>query len=320
MGEGIALKTLARPNFYSYKHNKLIGIELEGNKFKSACNVYIDQTDEDILIHADALNEVEVSRNSVGCLFLNPPYTRSMVKGDDTYYLFLKRYLSVLVNEGILILILPKKAYENPSVIDLLLSNFDKISIDNACTNKYNQIYFIGKNTNIFERTLTIGDRKYESFGQYKKAFKDRVELLKEEEEPIEKGSRWLSYDIPTSDGPKIKYTKLTGGKLLDITSGRLSSSWEALLRVNAKKDIDFKCLVTPREWHLTQAILSGALAGEVNANGQTLLIKGSTHKEYGEAEIDEDGKKTSYQRVSPCLIALDMTQGDNYGELIKIH
>lgn len=76
-------------------------------------------------------------------------------------------------------------------------------------------------------------------------------------------------------------------------------------------------------QWHLALALAAGYIEGMVKSDdGRTLLIKGNTFKEKDERrEMDEDGNLTitRLDRFVPVIRGIELTPGDNFGNLLTI-
>ena len=113
-GEGLALEALTRET-----KTETYGIELDGERAKAA------KKRLDHLVHA-GYEQVEISPQGFGLLFLNPPYDDG--EGERKEVTFLRDMIDTLIPEGILVYIIPQGRLSRTAGA-ILSSNFTQIRV-----------------------------------------------------------------------------------------------------------------------------------------------------------------------------------------------
>lgn len=134
-------------------------------------------------------------------------------------------------------------------------------------------------------------------------------------------------YEIPIMrQEPTMRIVRLEPEQLaLEVQRHNKATLWggfDALFGGLSESSVP-KPLRDLTQWHLALALAAGYVEGMVKSDdGRTLLIKGNTFKEKDERrEMDEDGNLTitRLDRFVPVIRGIELTPGDNFGNLLTI-
>lgn len=313
-GEGMALADVVR-QFEQPDTILAHGIEINRDRYLAASD-RINQ-----VVHSD-LNEVSLPSRAYGLLWLNPPYGQIVTDkaglGDDRgtdrlEKVFFRRTISTLQTEGIMVLIVPY--YVLDKEFSLMITKwFIDVQTFMAPEQKFKQCVVMGR-----KRANATSDM----------ATAKRLEAIGSGELPPELPDYPSQdpYEIPIMrQEPTMRIVRLEPEQLaLEVQRHNKATLWggfDALFGGLSESSVP-KPLRDLTQWHLALALAAGYVEGMVKSDdGRILLIKGNTFKEKDERrEMDEDGNLTitRLDRFVPVIRGIELTPGDNFGNLLTI-
>jgi len=279
-GEGDALSQIAEGT-----GAETFGVELDRGRFECA------REKLDNVLWADALNEVKISKNSFGLLFLNPPYDYDYdpLSGEveRLEVKFMRKYFPALQDKGVLILIVPF------NILDKFAEFSGKL--------KDLRVFLFPEGESRFRQVVLFAIKQRVSRSEASK----NAEVLNRSSMctyywdlgvPIIIHVDDITYTVPPSDGEVVfKSRKFDPHEAVSKVKG--SPAWKKFQALIALKDRDTISPLTPlREGHLALLLASGIMNGEVKANGRRMIIKGVVDQKEEKIE-EEEGDKTRKTR-----------------------
>ncbi len=295
-GEGDALARLAE--ILSRKTGpelKTYGVELSPERAEKA------RERLDVVVQGDALKLYVQPRESFGLVFLNPPY--GVVGKKRLEYEFLKLATGLLAPDAPLVLVIPYYVAKN--ITDywaLWFKNTICLKFPDPEFEDFKQVVLIGKKQShrlyspdkgekrfltlvaaLDEQALSKERIPYWDFPRYMVADPEIVDAIPK-----------LDYILENPDPPQIfmttEVTKEDLGKF-----ARESRIVEDFFATHAVPDptVPFRPLMSLRQGHLIQILISGALNGRLrDEEGNEIWVKGSVWKEFQEQEEHHESEK----------------------------
>ena len=294
-GEGRALAALCEG-----RNALTFGIELDANRAAEAKGRL------DRVIHA-GYEQVEVPAESMGLLFLNPPYDDN--EGERKELTFLRDTFGTLAREGVLIYIIPAKRL-TLNVASLLAANFSRVEVFKFPDPEYgdfNQIAVLGRKTD-WPTDSTEGAKKF-----LESAAEENLKELPENPVP--------RFSIPSTPEALLHKREVPLEDLTKLLSqsplwGRLSTL------VEASEAGELASPPTPLHvGHLGLLLAAGRLNGIVGAGADRHIVVGRPEKhivESEESEEDAEGNEfTVKKRLETFRVAIKLLKPT--GEVVKL-
>lgn len=301
-GEGKTLASLAEgTSGVSY------GIELDHCRATSAR----DRVSR--AIWGDALVEAHVSPAAFGLLYLNPPYDYEMApesKAERQEARFLKRYQHTLQKDGWLILVIPYTVLKFCAAI--LARNFEKLQV----------LAFPAEEFQEFKQCVVLG-RKRSLVAKDQARETERGLALLSGKEPEDFLSTTPSLDscncrltIPSPKTIHITFKSTRIDPLEVIPLVRKCGLVDDILRDLLPKQCNSIRPLAPLEnGHLALMLAGGYMNGEIELNGQRLVIKGLVSKSEKVQSVSENssGEITVVTRDQylPTVKAIDLIRAE---------
>ncbi len=301
-GEGKTLATLADGTC-----GVTFGIELDHCRATRA---------RDNLSHAlwsDALIEAHVSPAAFGLLFLNPPYDYEMApdsKAERQEARFLKRYQHTLQKDGWLILVIPYTVLKFCAAI--LARYFEKLQV----------LAFPAEEFQQFKQCVVLG-RKRPLVAKDQARGTERSLTLLSGKEPDDFLNTTPSLDscdyrltIPTPKTTHLTFKSTRIDPLEVIPLVRKCGLVDDILRDLLPKECNSIRPLAPLEnGHLALMLAGGYMNGEIELNGQRLVIKGLVSKTEKVQSVSENsaGETTVVTRDQylPMVKAIDLIRAE---------
>jgi len=294
-GEGRALKSLCEgENAVTY------GIELDAKRAEEAKGRL------DRVIHA-GYEHVEIPAESMGLLFLNPPYDNN--EGERKELTFLRDTFGTLAREGILIYIVPAKRLTR-DVASLLAANFSRIEVFRFPDPEYGdfgQIAVLGRKSD-WPTDSSEGAKKL-----LEAASEENLKELPENPVP--------RFSIPSTPEAILHKREVSLEDLSKLLAqsplwGRLSTL------VEAGEVGELASPPTPLHvGHLGLLLAAGRLNGIVGTGADRHIVVGRPEKhivESEETEEDAEGNEfTVKKRLETFRIAIKLLRPS--GEIVKL-
>jgi hypothetical protein len=294
-GEGRALKALCEG-----RNALTFGIELDGKRAEEAKGRL------DRVIHA-GYEQVEVPAESMGLLFLNPPYDNN--EGERKELTLLRDNFGTLAREGILIYIIPAKRLSR-DVASLLAANFSRIEVFRFPDPEYGdfkQIAVLGRKID-WPTDSPEGAKKLQE-----SAAEENLKELPENSVP--------RFSIPSTPEAVLHKREISLEELSKLLVqsplwGRLSTL------VEAGEIGELASPPTPLHvGHLGLLLAAGRLNGIVGAGKDRHIVVGRPEKhivESEETEEDAEGNEfTVKKRLETFRIAIKLLRPT--GEIVKL-
>jgi tRNA1(Val) A37 N6-methylase TrmN6 len=315
-GEGNAL--IACQNYLGTTRTQSFGIELDEERVGHAK----EQLNQ--VLQADFMDCI-VTPQSMGLLFLNPPY--GDLATDPTHYLkkggrkrlekaFYQRSIHLLQPNGVLVLIIPY------STLDQELTTW----ITKHCRDV--RMYIAPEQQ--YRQLVILGIRGAEPTADA--AVPLMLNAIKQGKLPPELPAEWAlpSYRVPSSKTlPQRFATTRIDAKQLDEVVKQSPCLWEQFtLRFGQQGRPIKRPLLDLSRWHLALTLAAGQVTGLVKAHdGRCLLVKGDTFKTQVERTTyteQEDGSlleiRISQDQFVPVIRAIDVTNNSaTFGNVITI-
>ena len=240
----------------------------------------------DVVVQSDALKLYVQPREPFGLVYLNPPY--GTVGGKRLEYEFLKLATALLAKDAPLVLVIPY--YVAKGIADYWASWYHRT----LC------LKFPDPEFGEFKQVVLIGQKRYSRLlkpDEEEKRFLLLVASLNEEALK-EEGEYRFGYAEPgrtekarffleTSEPPQVFMTTDVTKEDLERFAAQ-SGLFEEILSTNTLPDptVPFQPLMSLRQGHLVQILVSGALNGKLrDREGNEIWVKGSVWKEFQEQE-----------------------------------
>ena len=260
----------------------------------------------------------------VGLLFLNPPYgfgardQLSTAKQMRLEEKFLKKSWDAMQSGGVCALIVPTQSLQK-GFVGYIAAHLDKITVYRAAVDTYNQVVIMGT------RPPRLTDITADTVRKQAELISDWANAPM-----ITEPASGVLYEVPAMpDTPFNPINHIIDHKHLSETLPRNKTLWQGFdNRFSGSLTLDKRRPLMPlSNWHTALALAAGQVEGIVeDTNGRRLLVKGATHKrketKYTE-EFDSKGDSiiiaTATDRFVPCIRAIDLTQGDNFGRVLTV-
>lgn len=318
-GEGLALEMLAQHLHECGAECRSFGVELDHDRAEAA------KRHLDHVIQADIEN-TKYSPGSVGLLFLNPPYGRTVKdqlspdKSKRLEEVFFARTFPSLQAGGVLVLVVPTQSLSEAFTYEIATHCTD-IQIFRAAVDTFKQVVIMGTKPS---RNGTIGKKQADS--------QQRLLLDYEHALPMDAPPP-LSYSVPAAP-PKtfrpLSFTVEPAVLASELEHLHAKTMWPHFGQLFSEAILPDKRrpLCALGQWHAALALAAGQVNGIVtSADGRRLLVKGSTHKTKVVTTSEEYDSKdrlvvttTSTDRFVPSIKAIDLThQSPDFGRVLTI-
>ena len=319
-GEGTALAEVRRHLSECGAVATALGVEFDPERAWHAKRLL------ETALHSD-VHDVFVSGRSIGLMFLNPPYGHTVAdnagtgegkRTDRLEMQFLRRTLSWIQPEGVLVLIVPHYVFDE-EMANVIARNFTRVTFWMAPETRFKQCVVFGLkrrsasvNASLAKRLVEMGSGTL----------------------PAELPEKWSEapYSVPSITGGDFAFNaiRLNGAELaLELDRFADSTLWPQFGQ-------HFQALEAPprrplrdlSDWHLALALAAGQIGGFVSSDtGRTLLIKGATYKgKKVSTEVEDRGDgnvvetRTATDVFVPTIRAIDFTEGSaDFGRILTI-
>ena len=314
-GEGHALRFL-RDKCQQPIH--CYGVELDKDRAMTA------QTQLDNVLNVNTFDCI-VSSNSMSFLFLNPPYgdvvtdhLGKVEKGMNRLEVqFTRRCLGMLKREGVMALVIPFTSLQ-PAFCQYLARSLGDITVYAAATDRFKQVIIMGVRRDMNgEHHRLERERHQRLLVTIGRGENIAPPLL---EQPM------TSYRLPVIPNTPFRFEVIQPDKvLLNQVFTAHQGLWHRFdsLFMQASHYTMPRPLRKLSPWHLSLALAAGQISGHVVSNdGQRqLLVKGGTKKvQRMTTSVDESGLTTTkIDQFIPTIRAIDITPGDNFGNIVVI-
>jgi len=324
-GEGAALAEL---NKALCSNDSICSYGVEFDEERAGCLREV----VDYSLHSDLMDTV-ISPRSFSLLWLNPPYGDLVNdhSGSFTYEgkgkkrlekLFYQRTIGYLQWGGVLIYIIPHYVLD-VELVTWLTNHFENIQVCKAAVDDFKQVVIYGQRIKsnqkpkadivrpCRERLLSIGSGD--------------IPLISVPAKPENR------YAIPCAKEPneRVVFHKVQlEPKALGNELSSIPGLWHGFdAHFKSSSFVNRPPARKLSDWHLALSLAAGAISGVVHSkSGRCFIVKGHTHKDKTqkvETLTNEDGSqqiiRSSTDRFVPVIQAWDMTEGDNYGDLVTI-
>jgi hypothetical protein len=322
-GEGVAIAEAA--HVLGREQVKAFAVEYDAERAAHARQLV------DRCLHSD-LMDTQISRQSFGLLFLNPPYG-DLARGADGNIgyegrgrprlekLFYQRSVPLLQYCGVLVLIVPHYVLD-VEFVGWITRHFVNLRIYRAVDRQFKQVVIFGER---------IRQREQEST-KVKAARSRLLQIGSGAVEAEELPSAWPfpTYTVPASQAePEHFYRVTLEPEQFAAEVERLQGLWPAVeTHLGAAQQSPRPPARALSQWHLALALAAGAISGVVTSKtGRILVVKGDTHKEKSlrtEHTERDDGSVAETRiltdRFVPVIRAWDMTpDSPTRGEVLTI-
>lgn len=296
---------------------RLYGVELDRDR------AYAAKPRLNQCLHSD-INDTLIQIKGFQLLWLNPPYGNSLAdhqhgeSGERLEKLFYKRTFDTLCVGGIMVLIIPHYVLDK-AFSQWLCRHFTNVTCHCAAVDTYKQVVILGERTRYQSTLQTALNRHLMAIGQ------GEVQAP-----PLDELSQ--GYTVPVSEpvgiyvSPRLESIKPDPEQLSEVIDQYpgLWADYERLL-------LPCECPLRPplcalSDWHLSLMLAAGAVSGVVTSeSGQTLLVKGQTHKgKSTKVTVEEspDGAlvqtQVSTDKFMPQIRGIDFTP-ETLGTIVTI-
>lgn len=272
-GEGAALQALS-----AGRNVETFGIELDAARAREAASRL------NHVLHA-SFDQVEISPEGFGLLFLNPPYDDA--EGERNELIFLRGTMDGLGPSGVLVYIIPQKRLSRP-IAELLAANFTEIAVHRFPDGEFEsfgQIVILGR------KNLWPLDAPAEV---------ERLLKFREGEVPPLKGGLARRYAVPPTSGAMIRKREVQPEELLRLAKGSpLLSRLQDLLEPRSVAEVT-QPPTRLHVGHLGLLLAAGRLNGIVGEGRQRHIVAGKPVKhivETREVETDDEGNEHEIEK-----------------------
>ena len=272
-GEG---KTLA--SLTVGKNAETFGIELDAARAKEA------ESRLKHVVHA-SFDQVDISPEGFGLLFLNPPYDDE--EGERKELIFLRGTMDSLVATGVLVYIIPQKRLTRP-IAELLASNFTDLTVYRFPDGEFER----------FGQIVVLGRKNLwplDSASLVERLLKHRTEDVP----PLKEGL-YGRYTVPASSGAMIREREVDPLELLKLVKGSpLIPRLQDLTEPRAVAEVT-QPPTRLHIGHLGLLLAAGRLNGLVGEGPNRHLVAGRPVKhvvESTEVETDAEGNEQEVQK-----------------------
>ncbi len=314
-GEGHALRFL-RDQFLHPMH--CYGVELDKNR------AAIAQTQLDNVLNVNTFDCI-VSANSMSFLFLNPPYGDVVTdhlgkteKGMNRLEVqFTRRCLVMLKREGVIALVIPFTSLQ-PAFCSYLARSIGDIRVYSAATDRFKQVVVMGVRRDMTGEQHRLTREQHQRLLVTIGSGENIAPSLPEQ--PI------TCYRLPVIPNTPCRFEVIQPDKtLLNQVFTEHKGLWHRFdsLFMQASHYAMPRPLRKLSPWHLSLALAAGQISGHVVSNdGQHhLLVKGGTKKVQRTTKSADENTliTTKIDQFVPTIRAIDITPGDNFGNIVVI-
>lgn len=320
-GEGVALAEAA--HHLGVGRVQSLGVEYDAERAWHA------KTMLGRCLHSD-LFSMQITRRSVGLLWLNPPYgdlvtDRGMTAGkrfegrSRLEKLFYERTIWLLQPDGVLVLIVPRSVLDE-EFCGWIAGHFTDVEAFLAPEQKFKQVVVLGRRRRSGDGSGVVVTRKrLRTFAQDD----DDASVLPEV---------WtlVPYTVPAVPHGAFAFQSMAvEPRQLAVEIGRFPTLWNQFdVHFGCKAAVQRRPLRRPSDWHLALLLAAGDISGVVTArDGRQFVVKGSCHKEKQartEIVMDDDGNPSEVRTLTDKFVsqitALDFTPGSEmFGRRLTI-
>ncbi len=288
-GEGVSLGIITEGTSAA-----TYGIELNKERYVKASEKL------DYVFQCDALSEVRTTAAAYSLLWLNPPYDDSSDEnGDRLESDFLKTYNKFLMNDGILIFIIPALSLRYTAA--LLSSQYKDIRVLSFPKKEYasfKQIVVIARKCRASKKIIEENTQYLSDHGNIIQGYLDDLyDILPDTNSD-------LNYEVKPSKIPDDRFRFFS--IRLDPDEMRKLIDKDGLfehfidMATHQKQRMDIQPLTTLRKGHIAMLLAGGFMNGEIEKSGRRYCIKGNVFKQNNliDEETDKDGKSKSIYRT----------------------
>jgi tRNA1(Val) A37 N6-methylase TrmN6 len=296
---------------------RLYGVELDRER------AYMAKQRLTQCLHGD-INDTLIQTNGFHLLWLNPPYGLGLAdqqqgeSGERLEKMFYQRTFGTLCMGGVLVFIIPHYVLDK-ALSQWLCRHFTDIECARAAVDTYKQVVIMGTRTRYQSSLQTQTHKQLMAIGQ--------GEVV-----PPRIGELRQTYTLPVSESvgvyasPRFESIKPDSDQLGEIIA-RHRGLWSDFDRLLSPSECPLRPpLCALSDWHLSLMLAAGAVSGVVTSNeGQTLLVKGQTHKEKSTkvtVEESPDGSsiqtQVSTDKFMPKICGIDFTP-ESLGTIVTI-
>ena len=294
------------------------GVELEKQRAEDAKQVLTRALQADF-------DNCAYNSNGVGLLFLNPPYgygatdQLSNAKQTRLEEKFLKKSWDSLQSGGVMVLIVPTQSLQK-GFVGYIAAHLDKITIYRAAVDTYNQVVIMGT------RPQRLTDIATDTIRKQADLINDWANAPK-----IDEPASGVLYEIPAISAVQFRpINRIIDRENLSQTLPRKKTLWQGFNnKFSGSLKLDKRRPLMPlSNWHTAVCLLAGQVGGIVKDKDgkRQLLVKGATHKTKvtkDTEEFDSQGNSiivsTATDKFVPCIRAIDLTDGEDFGRVLTI-
>lgn len=316
-GEGLAAQQLG-----AAWQAKTFGVEYDGARFVSSASRLGS------VLHADALNDVVLSRSWAGVMLFNPPYgdTEDPTKeGKRTRLeaLFWQHHATRVVRGGVMIAILPAGLFARaPGVVRAMSHYFagERAEVYKAAVDTYDQV-------------VVVGYRRRDTDASPNKALSERLSGLAHGEfiPPDLPEAPEQPFQAPPGHTPDvfeaIVLTEEVIQMALEQESPDALEAVEKDLEASHAQSVRHPSLMPLRQGHIPLLLAAGGLDGIVTDEQGAYLVKGSVKRiaieNVEETEHESEDGRSSVTRSTSTryqwqtrIMAWDLTPGHEFALL----
>ena len=316
VGEGTALAEIA----HSLRESGCEKVKTYGVEIESGRGWYAKKMLDEVII--GDLMGCRISPGVFSFALVNPPYGHQMKnqvggeKSERIEHKLTEKAVSALRPGGVLALIVPRYSI-TASFANYLARRFEGVSIHEAPEQRFKQIVLLGYKR---QRVATVSNAVAE--GLVKQA---------SEAKPLPPSPVIEPYRLPVGDSPAVWKTMVIDPNQLydEIKSGIDGIWWPSFDAIFQNKARAISRPLMPLgKWHTGLALAAGLIESVVYSDDgkRIVFVKGRTIKTKEiRHEADKDSKGNSVEksvqvdRFTPIIFGIDLTDGENFGSLLKI-
>jgi len=298
-GKGKTLSRLANgvPNLTTY------GIELDHQRAHAARSRLTK------VLWGDALTEMQVSPQTFGLLYLNPPYDAGISDGVKSQRLevqFLRRYLGTLQQGGYLVLVIPYYILKHCAKP---LARYFKVQV----------LGFPEDEFQTFRQCIVFGRKKLlvpkedaeKTLARLEKLASMEPDDFMDEVETLECIAP-VSITVPAPAKPLSTFRARNIDPLEAIPLVRKAGIVKNVLaELTPKKNNEIRPLTPLENGHLALMLAGGYMNGAIEKDGRQLIIKGVVHKSEKVINVREndsgEGSIITRDQYIPTVKVIDM-------------
>ncbi len=258
-------------------HCQTWGVELSPRRAAQAATV-LDQ------VHNTAWASVRASDKSVAVLYLNPPYDHDLDGNERRLEIeFLRRSLSSLVYDGLLVYVIPQHLLGYQNAARLLAGHFKDLVVRRFPDGEYERF----KQVVVFARRKPYSTPNNEAI--------NAIRTLRDTNLPtIEQVAAPWPWSAPVASS-KARFKRVHISDF-ELVSQAMQAPWPAeMLAALAPQDQQTYSPPLPLKTGHVAMLLSAGLMGSVtiNQDGKQLLVKGRVVKKQTRTEVEDEQGKT---------------------------